>query len=73
MPARAGASPRACIADETIDDVEVAFVALVAEAEGYVPDVDLRHLEVTLRVATSTEAGVTEIDFDVARLFDHRH
>jgi 4a-hydroxytetrahydrobiopterin dehydratase len=50
----------------------VAFVALVAEigeAEGYVPDVDLRHLEVTLRVATSTEAGVTELDFDVARIF----
>ena len=34
------------------------------------PDVDLRHLEVTLRVATSTEAGVTELDFDVARRFD---
>jgi len=53
----------------------VAFVALVAEigdAEGYVPDVDLRHLEVTLRVATSAEVGVTERDFDVARLFDHR-
>lgn len=51
----------------------VAFVALVAEigdAEGYVPDVDLRHLEVTLRVATSTGAGVTELDFDVAQRFD---
>ena len=50
----------------------VAFVALVAEigdAEGYVPDVDLRHLEVTLRVATSTEAGLTDLDFDVARRF----
>lgn len=54
----------------------MAFVALVAEigeAEGYVPDVDLRHLEVTLRVATSAQADVTELDFDVARLFDHRH
>jgi 4a-hydroxytetrahydrobiopterin dehydratase len=53
----------------------VAFVALVAEigdAEGYVPDVDLRHLEVTLQVATRAEAGVTELDFDVARLFDQR-
>jgi 4a-hydroxytetrahydrobiopterin dehydratase len=53
----------------------VAFVALVAEigeAEGYVPDVGLRHLEVTLRVATSTEAGVTELDFDAARVFDLR-
>lgn len=51
----------------------VAFVALVAEigeAEGYVPDVDLRHLEVTLRVATSAEVGVTELDFDVARRFE---
>jgi len=51
----------------------VAFVALVAEigdAEGYVPDVDLRHLEVTLRVATSTGAGVTELDFEVAPRFD---
>lgn len=51
----------------------VAFVALVAEigeAEGYVPDVDLHHLEVTLRVATSTEAGVTELDFEVVRRFD---
>lgn len=50
----------------------VAFVALVTaigEAEGYVPDVDLRHLEVRVRVATSTEAGVTELDFDVARIF----
>jgi len=53
----------------------VAFVALVGEigeAEGYVPDVDLRHLEVTLRVATSTEAGVTDLDFEVARLLDMR-
>jgi len=32
-----------------------------------VPDVGLRHLEVTLRVATSTEVGVTEVDFDVVR------
>ena len=51
----------------------VAFVALVAEigdAEGYVPDVDLRHLEVTLRVATSAEASITELDFDVARRFN---
>jgi 4a-hydroxytetrahydrobiopterin dehydratase len=54
----------------------VAFVALVAEigeAEGYVPDVDLRHLEVTLRVATSAGAGVTELDFDVARRLDLAH
>ena len=51
----------------------VVFVALVAEigdAEGYVPDVDLRHLEVTLRVATNAKGGVTELDFDVAEWFD---
>jgi len=51
----------------------VAFVALIAEigeAEGYVPDVDLRHPEVTLRVATSAEGGVTELDFEVARRFE---
>jgi len=50
----------------------VAFVALVAEigeAEGYVPGVELRHLEVTLRVATNAEGGVTELDFDLARWF----
>lgn len=53
----------------------VAFVAVVAEigdAEGYVPDVDLRHLEVTLRVATNAEGGVTELDFEAARRFDLR-
>jgi len=51
----------------------VAFVALTAEigeANGYVPDIALRHLEVTLRVATIAEAGLTELDFDVARVFD---
>ncbi|MDY7095735.1 MAG: hypothetical protein SX243_22400 [Acidobacteriota bacterium] len=32
----------------------------------------MRHLEVTLRVATSAEVGVTDLDFDVARLFDQR-
>jgi 4a-hydroxytetrahydrobiopterin dehydratase len=51
----------------------VAFVALVAEigeAEGYVPDVDLRHLEATLRVAASAEVGVTDLDLEVARRFE---
>lgn len=49
----------------------VSFVPLVAEigdAEGYVADVDLRHLEATLRVATSAEVGVTELDFDAVSI-----
>lgn len=53
----------------------VAFVALVAEtgeANGYVPDIDLRHLEVTLRVSTHAGAGLTALDFEAARLFDQR-
>lgn len=50
-----------------------AFVTLAAEmgeATGYVPELDLRGQEVTLRVATDAEAGLTDLDFDVARLFD---
>jgi pterin-4a-carbinolamine dehydratase len=37
--------------------VFIALVAEIGEAKGYVPDIDLRHLEVRLRVATSTAAG----------------
>ncbi len=49
-----------------------AYVALVlelGEADDFVPEVDLRHLEVTLRVATDTAAGLEELDFEVARRF----
>jgi len=52
-----------------------AFVALAAEigeATGYVPELHLRGQEVTLRVATDAEPGVTDLDFDVARLFEQR-
>lgn len=51
----------------------VAFVALAAEvgeANGYVPDIHLRHLEVTLRVATSEGLGITELDFQAARAIE---
>jgi len=51
----------------------VALTAEIGEANGYSPDIDLRHLEVTLRVATNTEAGITDLDFDVARRFDPQH
>jgi len=48
----------------------VAFVALVAEvgeADGYVPEVDLRLLEVTVRIETHVGPGLTALDFQVAR------
>jgi pterin-4a-carbinolamine dehydratase len=47
----------------------VALVLEVGEADDYVPEIDLRHLEVTLRVATATTPGLRELDFDVARRF----
>lgn len=51
----------------------VAFAALaveIGEAVGYVPELDLRGGEVTLRVTIDREAGLTDLDFDVARLFE---
>lgn len=48
-----------------VDLVSSELIGLVGE--GYVLDVDLRHLEVTLRVTTSTATGVTELDCEVAR------
>lgn len=50
----------------------VAFVALAAEigeANGYVTEIDLRHLEVTLRLASKEGGGLTELDFKAAQLF----
>lgn len=52
-----------------------AFITLAAEigeATGYVPALDLRGEEVTLRVATDGEAGLTDLDFDLAQLFEQR-
>ena len=48
------------------------FVQLVyelGEAAGFVPAIDARYLEVTLRVATRRGTGVTDLDFDLAHLF----
>jgi pterin-4a-carbinolamine dehydratase len=41
-------------------------------AAGHVPDVDLRHLEVTLKVAGSGNEGIAETDFELARMLDCR-
>ena len=48
------------------------FVLLVyelGEAAGFVPAVDARYLEVTLRISTRRGSGVTDLDFDLAHLF----
>jgi pterin-4a-carbinolamine dehydratase len=48
------------------------FVQLVyelGEAAGFVPSIDAQYLEVTLRVATRRGSGVTDLDFDLAHLF----
>ena len=48
----------------------VAFIALVAEIseqDGYVPDMDLRLLEVTVRIDTQVGEPLTALDFQVAR------
>lgn len=48
------------------------FVQLVydlGEAAGFVPAIDARYVEVTLRVATRRGSGVTDLDFDLAHLF----
>jgi|GEM_PF-1796231 len=46
----------------------VQLVAEIGEAHGYLPEIDLRHHEVTLRVDTNDNAGLTELDFDMARV-----
>lgn len=53
----------------------MAFVALVAEIGeqgGYVPDVDLRLLEVTVRIDTQVGEPLTALDFEVARALELR-
>lgn len=47
----------------------VRLVYGIGEAVGFVPRLEADCLEVTLTVATDTEPGVTDLDFDVARLF----
>jgi len=50
----------------------VQFLLEVGEATGYIPDVDIRHHEITVTVATSTAMGVTDLDLDVVRILDLR-
>lgn len=44
----------------------------IGEQTGFVPEIDVRYLEVTLTVATHLDRGPTDLDFDVARVLDSR-
>lgn len=48
--------------------MELALEA--AAATGYAPEIDVRGLEVTVRVATAPGKGITDPDFDWAKLLD---
>ncbi len=51
----------------------IAFVNLVAElaeARDHHPDIDIRYNKVTLALSTHSAGGLTEKDFDLARLID---
>lgn len=50
----------------------VQLVLAIGEADGNVPEITVRHLEVTVDILTSQQEGVTEIDFNLARLIDSR-
>ncbi len=53
----------------------VAFIAMVAEIgeqDGYVPEIDLRLLEVSVRVDTHIGEPLTALDFQVARSLELR-
>lgn len=41
-------------------------------ADGHVPAIDVRYLEVTLTIATARNEGLTKLDFDVAQVLDSR-
>lgn len=45
-------------------------VAEVAEAANHHPDIDIRWNKVTLTLATHSEGGLTQKDFDLARKID---
>lgn len=50
-----------------------AFVSLVAEigeAAGFIPVIRMHYLEVTLVIDTDRKAGLTDLDFDLAEVFD---
>lgn len=49
------------------------FVDLALEtaaATGYAPEIDVRGCEVTVRVATAPGQGISDLDFDWAKLLD---
>jgi 4a-hydroxytetrahydrobiopterin dehydratase len=50
----------------------VQLVLEMGEQTGYVPAIGVRYLEVTLTIATARNEGLTELDFDVARVLDSR-
>jgi 4a-hydroxytetrahydrobiopterin dehydratase len=45
-------------------------VARVAEAANHHPDIDIRWNKVTLKLATHSEGGLTQNDFDLAKQID---
>jgi 4a-hydroxytetrahydrobiopterin dehydratase len=45
-------------------------VARVAEAANHHPDIDIRWNKVTLALATHSEGGLTQNDFDLAKKID---
>lgn len=48
----------------------VNVVAKLAETARHHPDIDIRWNQVTLRLSTHSEGGLTEKDFKLARQFD---
>lgn len=50
------------------------FAALVVEmgaAAGHVPTITQRRLKVEVEIATDFDGGLSELDLDLARFFDH--
>ena len=50
----------------------VDFVAELAEAADHHPDIDIRYNRVRLSLSTHSAGGVTDKDFALARVIDHR-
>ena len=50
----------------------VDFVAELAEAADHHPDIDVRYNKVRLSLSTHSAGGVTDKDFALARVIDHR-
>ena len=50
----------------------VAFVGELAESLDHHPDIDVRYNKVTLSLSTHSAGGLTDKDFELADLVDHR-